>query len=84
MFSRLSIDFLFLLIGLIGVDSGAVGKIAKSVVIKVLESVDNVLLRSEPCPVHVNGGNLFSLMSDDSGVSSSVTHILFSKVIFEV
>ena len=66
--------------GLIGVDSFAGGEIVKSVIIKVLESVDNVLFRSEPCSVHINGGNLFTLMSDDSGVSPSVTHIFFERL----
>ena len=65
---------------LIGVYSFAGGQIVKSVVIEVLESVDNVLFRSEPCSVHINGGNLFSLMSDDSGVSPSVTHIFFERL----
>ena len=40
---------LFGLIGLIGVDSFGGGKIVKSVVMEVLESVNNVLFRSESC-----------------------------------
>ena len=72
-FSWLPIGFIFGLIGLIGVDSFADGEIVKSVVIEILESANNVLLWSESCPVQVNGENLFSLMSDDTGLSSSVT-----------
>ena len=83
-YSWLPTGFLFGLIDLIEVDSCAGGEIVKSVVIEVQESVNNVLFRSESCPVQVNCGNLLSLMSDDSGIRFSVTQILFSKVIFEV
>ena len=67
-FSRLSIDFLFGLISLQRVDSCTGGEIVKSVVIEILESVSKVLFRSESCLVQVNGGNLFFLMSDGSGL----------------
>ena len=53
----------------------------KSVLTEVLKSVNNVLFRSEFCPVQGNGGNLFSLMSDDPGLSSSVPHIFFKGYI---
>ena len=83
-FSWLTIGFPFGLIDLIGVDSFAGGVIGKSVVMEVLESVNNNLLRSESCPVQVHAGNFFSLMSDNPGFRFSVTHILFSKFISEV
>ena len=82
-FSWLPILFFFDLVGLIEVDSCAGGEILKSVAREVLESVNKVLFRLGFCPVQGNGGNLFSLMSDGSGICFFVTHILF-KVAFEV
>ena len=72
-FSWLPIGFLFGLIFLKGVDSFACGEIVKSVVIEASKTVNNVLFRSESCPVQVNGWNLPSLMNGDSGLSSSVS-----------